>query len=1137
MQIVAPVETLRNDDAEADTNLIDAYSDSSPLARKLRRMPGTYPDSPVRSLHEQVFERPLIDASSIIVPENNTSDHSMILDRENVVSADGAMHVAASDPSILSIQHMSRKRKMLSANKRLALQEAWEAQYGKFSQMQPLPVRRPLPRKSCLRGHPIPPSMRTGITFHESPSTGAPVTKRKRYDEELPTYLAMGHTSPKSRPNSTASTLFNRPIKYTEFPFQTAKLRGGGIPSQQDFKPDFDGESSIVSATKGTQILQQPSPPTEGSPTGAVEVSGTGNAFLEMANRRNDNKEQLEKPSQPLRGAKLASNEAGNLVSNQANPAPQTVVSQESSGGPSHQSAPIALQSVPVSAASTKQDSATGSEVPQQIVHNTPDKNSSQLSEHDIDRAPIIDTNELSVPTNQPSYRAMFQETDDKSVTLNCREEMAKGKKSSQWSPAPMHATDRASIFDTNGPPLPTIQPSQAAVFQETDGKSVTLDCPEGLKNRGDTTQKIPKKSWTTIAEACDSTYIPTEAATQATMFQEADKKSAILHCHEKLDQGIMGSAACEIVAQGPQNRNLFSASSRYESAPQPKLLPPQSNPQEAVFQETDNMSVRLDCFEGVEKGKGKSMPEFDVGPPANSKAESPSQESLALLSPSRATYFQETDDTSVILDYAEDVKKGKGKSMPMCDVGSSVSSKVEGALEESTLAPLSQSQAAVSQETDDMSVKLDCPEDVKKRDAMLAQKAVVGHSPSDQLTVNSFPEVFDRYPNTRSKFVSTSARSDAGVLHEREEGLCLDPAGDVSEAVSTAPSISSAHSSSQDLTAGVEKLGLSITAAPPTTSSDRRSSRRVTEKAAKKAEEAARIAKEEREARERVRRDTNEQALRDGVRRVPSQKVIQPLPEGAGKLIQDALSKPMKHCVAVMSTEWGPRITKTDISRRDIGMVLPQPGTEDSAAGWLNDTMIDAYMQLIVGYENKRQGHKRNERPKVYAWNSYFYKSLRDNGYGSVARFAQKRNFGGQALLQMDYIFIPVNATGNHWTMAIVSPRRRTIEYFDSFHGTSGPHIRIIKSWLKGELGKSYEESEWTVVEQQGLKGRGGGPAQNNGSDCGVFAVTTAKMVTLGVDPMAVSADDMPLQRRRIVAEVINGSFDGDFAPIVEFY
>lgn len=214
-------------------------------------------------------------------------------------------------------------------------------------------------------------------------------------------------------------------------------------------------------------------------------------------------------------------------------------------------------------------------------------------------------------------------------------------------------------------------------------------------------------------------------------------------------------------------------------------------------------------------------------------------------------------------------------------------------------------------------------------------------------------------------------------------------------------------------------------------------------------------------------------------------------------------------------------------LNRRDMGHVLPQRG--DPPAGWLNDNIVQAYLQAVVDHGKKLRGVKRGELPKVHAFTSFLYNNCKAKGYESVRNWATRAKFGGKNLLKMEKIFIPVNKNGNHWVLVHINPQTKTIEYFDSFHGHCGEIIAVIKEWLRGELRDAWVDSEWTLLQR-------GGPLQNNASDCGVFLSTTAKMIVLGVDPMAFSAADMPTQRRRMVAELINGGFDGDFTPNITF-
>lgn len=293
-------------------------------------------------------------------------------------------------------------------------------------------------------------------------------------------------------------------------------------------------------------------------------------------------------------------------------------------------------------------------------------------------------------------------------------------------------------------------------------------------------------------------------------------------------------------------------------------------------------------------------------------------------------------------------------------------------------------------------------------------------------------------------------------------------------------------------------------------------------------AAEKARRAKEE--AEEKARKEAEEEKERSKrTLRMPVGKVIQPLTEEWENKVAAALALAPTRTIAHTSRG-------TPITRRDIGKVLPQRGTADPANGWLNDAIIDAYLQAIVDHANEAAGHKRGETPKFHAFNNFFYNNLRDEGAEKVKRWGKRAKIGGKDLLKVEWVFMPVNVHGNHWTLIAVSPARKTIEYYDSFHGMVTNEIRNVKAWLKSELGSDYKDQEWKVLEDPEKPGMGKGPRQLNGSDCGMFTVTTAKMISLGVDPMAVSANDMPTQRKRLVAELIHGGFTDEFEPDIRF-
>ncbi|KAL8637428.1 MAG: hypothetical protein Q9228_005297 [Teloschistes exilis] len=264
------------------------------------------------------------------------------------------------------------------------------------------------------------------------------------------------------------------------------------------------------------------------------------------------------------------------------------------------------------------------------------------------------------------------------------------------------------------------------------------------------------------------------------------------------------------------------------------------------------------------------------------------------------------------------------------------------------------------------------------------------------------------------------------------------------------------------------------------------------------------------------------EERIRLGIRRMPINPVIQPLNDEWNGKVDTAMGVGLSSTRELATCSDG-----TPVTRRDLGHVLPQEA--DRTGGWLNDTIINGYLQSVTEYAKEMRGVKRGELPKVHAFSTFLYESLKNRGYAGVQHWARRAKFGGQDLLEMEKIFIPVNKGGNHWVLVYINPQTKTIEYFDSFHHAAGEVVDMVKLWLGGELGEAFVDAEWTLLQR-------GGPTQHNGCDCGVFAAATAKMIVLGVDPMHFSAADMPTQRRVIVAELLNGGMNGALAPNITF-
>ncbi|KIX10442.1 uncharacterized protein Z518_01524 [Rhinocladiella mackenziei CBS 650.93] len=224
---------------------------------------------------------------------------------------------------------------------------------------------------------------------------------------------------------------------------------------------------------------------------------------------------------------------------------------------------------------------------------------------------------------------------------------------------------------------------------------------------------------------------------------------------------------------------------------------------------------------------------------------------------------------------------------------------------------------------------------------------------------------------------------------------------------------------------------------------------------------------------------------------------------------------------IAPLSEEWEKKVQTAlrqghgDYKASDLIRVVPLTqgyGTSN----WLNDEVINGYLKLIVAHG--KRSDRPTQVPTHHAFVSFFYDNLATRGYGSVKRWATRAKIGGKNLLETENVFIPINS-GAHWTLCVVSGKNRIIAYYDSMGGNGKNYVDTVKKWVKEELGSAYKEEEWK------LEYKGRTPLQQNMDDCGVFAVTSARQIMLGLTPMSYEASKIPLQRRRIIAELINGA------------
>ncbi|KFH44213.1 Ubiquitin-like-specific protease-like protein [Hapsidospora chrysogenum ATCC 11550] len=285
-------------------------------------------------------------------------------------------------------------------------------------------------------------------------------------------------------------------------------------------------------------------------------------------------------------------------------------------------------------------------------------------------------------------------------------------------------------------------------------------------------------------------------------------------------------------------------------------------------------------------------------------------------------------------------------------------------------------------------------------------------------------------------------------------------------------------------------------------------------EKEAAEAAEAKRKAEEKarKEAAERERREIEERLARSGGFRLPKKVFIAPLSAQWTQRAEHTLR-------AGATTNLATTGEGVDLRRHDFAKVV-QP-TE-----WLNDEIVNGSLNWLDRAINSAAGitNVKTQTRKCLALSSFFFKRLKDQGVGGTIRTLSRSGVKKDNLLDVDTILLPI-CENLHWTLLVIRPSKRTVAHMDSLNprgNTANTNLGL--AWMKEVLQEKFVADEWKVVRHEA-------PRQTNGWDCGVHTITNAMCIALGLSPIdCYSAEDMPLQRLRIAAVLLNGGFQGEF-------
>ena len=215
-------------------------------------------------------------------------------------------------------------------------------------------------------------------------------------------------------------------------------------------------------------------------------------------------------------------------------------------------------------------------------------------------------------------------------------------------------------------------------------------------------------------------------------------------------------------------------------------------------------------------------------------------------------------------------------------------------------------------------------------------------------------------------------------------------------------------------------------------------------------------------------------------------------------------------------------------LTTHDFGTLVPTM-FNGPAKGWLNDNVIDEYLDLLVSHIKEKEGYvhvrgKNGTAPPVHALKSQWFTSMKKSPE-STARWARPVNLAGQKLFDCNLVLIPI-CDQSHWRLIAIKPKTRLIEYYDSLRGTGDEYLQAAHDWVRLVLKEHYVEDGWYIANEYQKSEK-----QVNARDCGVFTILNSLVLLREEEHDRVEVTDgMDDARLRIAVTLLQGKTTTEF-------
>ncbi|XP_064472074.1 sentrin-specific protease 1-like [Ornithodoros turicata] len=176
----------------------------------------------------------------------------------------------------------------------------------------------------------------------------------------------------------------------------------------------------------------------------------------------------------------------------------------------------------------------------------------------------------------------------------------------------------------------------------------------------------------------------------------------------------------------------------------------------------------------------------------------------------------------------------------------------------------------------------------------------------------------------------------------------------------------------------------------------------------------------------------------------------------------------------------------------------------------WLNDVVIDVYMQLVAEMAQEKGG-----AGSVHALTTHFFSVLRSRGYKAIQKWTENVD-----LFSYRLVLVPVHDL-DHWSLAVLNVEAKQIDFYDSMGRRNEDCCRMLMDYLRREhrhkTGRKLVPDTWDHNFVRNV------PMQTNTYDCGAFVCLYAECLVRGI-PFEFSSKDLPKLRYRIAYEILQG-------------